>query len=291
MAEIKKAIILAGGLSNRFLPLSKAITRELLPLVDKPIIHYLLQELKASGITQVVFVLNPEKEHILSYFEKNLKLEKDLKKEKQDELLLELENLKELQKGLSISFVFQDKPLGDGNAILQAKSKIGKEPFVVLFCDVIVESRTPCTLQLLRVFKTCQRPIIALSRVPKHRASFFEIAAVEKIANRLFKVKRIVEKPLPGKEPSDLAVIGKYVLTSEIFDYLKNQKPNAKGKIILVDALESLLQDGKIIYGREIDGKWLPCGNKLDWLKSHFWLCLKDSNFGPEIKKYLKEII
>ena len=291
MAEVKKAIILAGGLSNRFLPLSKVVTRELLPLVDKPIIHYLLQELKASGIAQVVFVLNPEKEHILSYFEKNPKLEKDLKKEKQDELLLGLGNLKELQKGLSISFVFQDKPLGDGDAILQAKSKIGKEPFIVLFCDDIVESRVPCALQLLRVFKTCQRPVMALSRVSKQRASFFGIVGVEKIAHHLFKIKKIIEKPLLGKAPSDLAVVGKYVLTPEIFDYLKNQKPNSKGKIILTDALESLLQDGKIIYGCEIDGKWLPCGDKLDWLKSNLWLCLKDSNFGPEIKKYLKEII
>jgi len=291
MAEIKKAIVLVAGLGTRFLPLSRVVPKELWPLVDKPIIQYLLQEIKDAGITQIVFVLNPEKKELLSYFKRDLRLEKFLKKRKKEKFLVEMKNLQELQKGLSLSYVFQEKPLGNGHAILQAKEKIGKEPFAVLFCDDIVESETPCILQLLKIFKTCQKPIIALHKTPKEKISSYGVVEVEKIAHRLFKLKRIIEKPLPEKAPSDLAVVGKYILTSEIFDYLKAQKTGKNREIILTDALENLLRDGKIVYGYEIEGRWLECGNKLDWLKSHLWLSLKHPQFGEELKKYLKEII
>lgn len=291
MAEIKKAIVLVAGLGTRFLPLSRVVPKELWPLVDKPIIQYLLQEIKDAGITQIVFVLNPGKKEPLSYFKRDLKLEKVLKKRKKEKFLVEMRNLQELQKGLSLSYVFQEKPLGTGHAILQAKEKIGKEPFALLFCDDIVESKTPCILQLLKIFKTCQKPIVALCRVSKGKISSYGAVEVEKIAHRLFKLKRIVEKPLPEKAPSDLAIVGKYILTSEIFDYLKAQEMQKSGEIILTDALENFLRDGKIVYGYEIEGKWLECGNKLDWLKSHLWLSLKHPQFGEELKKYLKEII
>jgi len=289
--EIKKAIILVAGLGTRFLPLSKVVSKELWPLVDKPIVHYLLQEAKLSGINQIVFVLSPERKEILSYFKEAPGLEKILRKRKRDQALVELKNLQELQKDLSISRVFQQKPLGDGHAILRAQEKIGKEPFTVLFCDDIVESKTPCLLQLLKIFKTCQRPVIALSRVSKEKIPSYGIVQVEKIANRLFKIKKIFEKPPIEKAPSDLAILGKYVLIPEIFDYLKTQKPNERGEIILADALENSLKDGKIIYGYEIEGKWLECGEKMSWLKSHLYLSLKHPQFGEELKKYLKEIM
>jgi len=273
------------------LPLSKIVQKELWPLVDKPIVQYLLQESKISGITQVIFILNSEKKQVLSYFKRAPELEKILKKRKEDRALVELKNLQDLQKGLSITFISQEKPLGDGHAIFQAKEKIGKEPFVVLSCNDIIESRMPCILQLLKVFKTCQRPVVGLYRLPKEKVGSYKVVEVEKIAHRLFKLKKITEKSSSEKTSFDLAVIDKYVLTPEIFDYLETQKQNEKGEIALRDALENLLRDGKMVYGYEIEGRWLECKDKLSWLKSHLYLSLKHPQFGAELKKYLKEII
>jgi len=290
MSEVKKAIILGAGLGTRFLPLSKVVPKELWPLVDRPLIQYLIQELKSSDINQIIFILSPEKKELLSYFKKAPTLEKILKTRKDDKALVELQNLQDLQKGISIASIFQKKPLGDGHAIFQAKEKIGKEPFAVLFCDDIIDSKMPAVLQLLNVFKTCQRPIIALSRVPKEKVSAYGMVEVEKIAHKLYKIKKIVEKPAPNQIQSDLAIVGKYILTPEFFDYLKLQKPNKKDEIILAEALDTYLRDGKVIYGCELEGKWLECGNKLDWLKSNIWLSLKHPQFGEELRRYLKEI-
>ena len=291
MNEVKKALILAAGLGTRFLPLSKVVSKEMWPLVDKPVIHYLLEELKESGIRQVTFVLSPGQNQVLNYLKRDARLEKILRKRKKNQVLVEMINFQEFQKNFSFSHVYQQKPLGDGHAILQAKNKIGKEPFVVLFCDDIIESKTPCVLQLLKVFKTCQRPILSLYRIPRERVSAFGMVEVEKIAHRLFKIKRIVEKPLPEETPSDLAIVGKYVLTPEIFDYLETHGAYKKtGEIILANALDGLLKDGRIIYGYEFEGRWLECGNKLSWLKSHLYLSLKHPQFGEELKKFLKEI-
>lgn len=284
---VKKALILTGGIGTRFLPLSKVVPKEIWPLVDKPIVHYLLEELKESEITKVIFVLAPGRKEILSYFKKAPRLEKFLKKMKKKEALLELNNLEEFQKKFSISSVIQPKPLGDGDAILKAKTKIKKEPFALLFCDDIVDAKKPAILQLLEVFKTCQKPIVGLAKVSKEEATALGMVAVEKIAHRLFKIKKVVEKPPLGKAPSDLAIIGRYILTPEIFDYLKNQKQGAGEEIVLAETLDTLLKDGKIIYGYELEGKWLRCGNKTDWLKSNMYFSLKHSYFKEELRKYL----
>jgi UTP--glucose-1-phosphate uridylyltransferase len=290
MSEVKKAVVLAGGLDTHFLPLSRTVPKELWPLVDKPIIQYALEELKASGIRKIVFVLGPDRKQIPSYFKKELRLEKKLKKRKEEKALIELENLKELQRGLSLSFVSLQEFLGDGDAVLKVKKEITKNPFVLLSALSIVQSKTPCTLQLLKMFKTCQRSIVALSRVPKGKTAFWGMVKTQKIAHRLFKLKGIVKKSL-SEEVSDLAIVGKYVLTPEIFDYLKNQKPDERGEIVLADALEDLLKDGKMVYGYEIEGEWLGCEDKLSWLKSHMRFSLKHPRFGEELKKYLKEIM
>jgi len=297
MPEVKKAVILAAGMGSRFLPLSKVISKELWPLVDKAIIDYLLEEVKMAGINQIIFVLGPEQTQLSSYLKRDISLEKILEKRKKEEALSELKKLQELQKDLSISTVIQKKPLGDGHAVLQAKKKIGKEPFALLFCDDVVESRVPAILQLLKVFQTSQRPVVALARVPKEEVPKFGVVEVEKIAKRFFKIKDIVEKPSLEKAPSDLVVVGKYILTPEIFDYLENTQSIKKsgniikktGEIILAEALASALGAGKAIYGYEIEGRWLGCGDKINWLKSHLYLCLKHPEFGPELKKFLKE--
>lgn len=288
--EIKKAVIPLAGLGTRFLPLSKILSKEFWPLVDIPIIQYIVEEIKNSGISEIVFVIAPENKTVLNYFKKSLKIEKFLKERKKDSFLEELKKIEELSKDISFSYVVQEKPLGDGQAILETEKAIGKKPWAVMFIDDVVESKTPCLFQLIQIFKTCQKPVIALHRLPKEKLSAYGVVGVEKIANRLYKIKKIVEKPSPGEAPSDLAIVGKYILTPEVFDYLKKAKISEKKELILADILDKMIEDGKIIYGYEVEGKWLECGNKLNWLKSHLYLSLKHPEFGPSLKKFLKEI-
>jgi len=285
MAEIKKAIIPIAGLGTRFLPLSKVVPKELWPLIDKPVLQYIVEEAKNSGISEIIFVINSQKKFVLDYFRESPQLKKILKERKRNHLLVELRNLENICREISFSSVFQKKPLGDGQAILEAESKVKGENVGVLFADDVVDSKIPCLAQLLKVFKTCQKPILALYRIPKEKLPFYGIVEVEKIANRIYKIKKIVEKPKSEEAPSDLAIVGKYILTSEVFDELKKARPGKRGELILAEVLDKMLKDGKIIYGYEIEGKWLECGNKLDWLKSHFYLSLKHPEYGQKIKE------
>lgn len=289
MPEIKKAIIPIAGLGTRFLPLSKVVPKEFWPLVDKPVLQYIVEEVRNSGIGEIVFVIPPEKKFVLDYFKKSKKLEKILKEKKRNYLLPEIQDLQNLFKNISFSYVFQKKPLGDGHAVSLAKKKVGEEPCAVLFADDVVDSRTPSIFQLMQVFKTCQKPVIALYRLPKEKLSSYGVVTVEKIAERIYKIKEIIEKPSLDVAPSDLVIVGKYIFTPEVFSYLGKAKPSEKKEILLAEVLKKMIKDGKIIYGYEIEGKWLECGNKLDWLKSHFYLSLKHPELGPKLKKFLRD--
>ena len=287
---VKKAILPVAGMGTRFLPLSKAMPKEMWPIVDKPAIQFIVEEAKESGIEDIVFVNNKKKQIIVDYFKEYPEtLKKLLKNRKKKQALDALEQLEALVKGVSFSSVLQDKPLGDGHAILQAASKIGKEPAAVLFGDDIVESKVPCLKQLMGIFTTCQRPVVALCRVPKNLLPSYGVVGVEKIASRVFKIKEIVEKPEPGKEPSDLAIVGKYILTPDVFDFLKKAKLDEGGEIILAKVFAQMLQQGKSVYGYEFEGKWLECGNKMAWLKSDLYLTLQDPRFSEELKSFIKE--
>jgi len=290
MENIKTAIVPVAGLSTRFLPLSKVVPKEFWPLVDKPVIQYIIEEIKNSGIEQIIFILSPKNKKIIDYIKPSLQLEKLLKERKKDDSLKELKELEKLFESISFSFVVQKKALGDGHAVLQAANLIGDESFACLFADDIVESETPCISQLIKIFKTCQKPVLSLYRLPKEKISSYGVVSIEKIANRLFKIKEIIEKPKIEQAPSDLAIVGKYILTPEIFDYLRKIKPNEKGEIILANALNLMLKEGKIVYGYEFEGKWLECGNKIEWLKSHLYLSLNHPQYGSELRKFLKEI-
>lgn len=286
--SITKVIIPIAGLGTRFLPLSKVVPKELWPLVDKPVIQYIIEETRDSGVKEVIFVMSSDKKSVLEYFKPSPKIEKILKEKKKSNILEELKGLEELTKGMNFYTVSQKNPLGDGHAILQAAKIIGKESCGVLFADDVVESGTPCFSQLEKVFKTCQKPVLALYRLPKEKLPFYGIAAVEKIASRLYKIKKIVEKPSQEQAPSDLAIVGKYILTPEVFDYLKKAKPSEKGEIILAEVFDKMLKDGKVIYGYEFEGRWLECGNKQGWLESSFYLSLRHPKYGPELRKFLK---
>lgn len=288
--EIKKAIIPVAGLGTRFLPLSKAVSKEFLPLVDKPVIQYIVEEIKKSGITEIVFVVNPKEKKIANYFKNSPEIENILIKRKKENLLKELKDFENIFEGISFSFVTQKKPLGDGHAILQAAKIAGKESVAVSFGDDIIDGEEPALLQLINIFKTCDSPVIALKSLPQEKLPAYGVVSVEKIANNLFKIKKIIEKPDPQNIPSNLAIVGKYVLTPEVFGYLKKATPSKKGEIILAEVFDKMLLDGKIIYGYELKGEWLECGDKLKWLKSFLYFSLKDPRYREELKQYLKTI-
>lgn len=289
--EVKKAIIPLAGLGTRFLPLSLVLSKEFFPLVDKPIIQYLIEELKKSGIKEIIFVVRPKQKMALDYFEKSPELEKILAKRKKEDVLKELKDFEGSFEGLSFSFAVQNNPLGDGNAILQAaKTLKSQEPVAVSFGDDIVYSQEPAILQLINIYKTCNAPVVALKSLSREKVLSYGMVVAEKIAHGLYKIKKIVEKPKLEQVQSNLVIVGKYVLTPEVFDYLKKAKPSEKGEVILGEVFEKMLIDGLPIYGYEIKGEWLECGDKLKWLKSFFYLSLKDEKFGKELREYIKNM-
>lgn len=290
MDEIKKAIIPIAGLGTRFLPLSLAVSKEFFPLADKPIIQYIFEEIINSGIKEIVFIVSPKQKMIMNYFKKSPELEKILIKRKREKILEELKNFEKIFEGVSISYIVQKIPHGDGHAILQAHKFTNSEPVAVSFGDDVVDSSEPVFSQLMNVFKTCNAPVIALRSLPRETIPSYGNVAVEKIAHNLYKVKKIIEKPEPQKIQSDLVVIGKYILTPQVFDYLKKARPSDKGEIILGEVFDAMLSDGLPIYGYEIKGEWLECGDKLKWLKSFFYTSLKDEKFGGELREYLKKL-
>ncbi len=289
---VKKVILPIAGLGTRFLPLSKELPKEFWPLADLPVVQYIVEEAVDSGAEEIIFVISPEKKMIFNYFGESPKIEKVLKERNKNSLIEKLDEFKNRFKETKFSYVIQKTPLGDGHAILQAKASVGEEPCGVLFGDDIVYGQKPCLGQLVEVFKTCQKPVLAIRRVSMEMVPSYGILEVEKIAKRFYKIKKIIEKPTSEDAPSDFAIVGKYILTPAVFDYLKKGGRPAKGKeMILADALQRMIADGKTIYGYEFEGDWLECGNKTNWVKSHLFLSLKHPELGPVLKKYLKEIL
>lgn len=289
--EIKKAIIPVAGLGTRFLPLSKVLSKEFFPLADKPAIQYIVQEIKDSGIEEIIFIISKHQKSILNYFKKAPDLEKILQKRKKDKILEELHAFQNEFKDIKMTFVVQEEPKGDGHAILQAAKHVKNEPVANSFGDdIIYSAQAPALGQLMNIYKTCNAPVLGLKRLPREKIPAYGSVKVEKISNNLYKIKKIIEKPLPNEIMSDLVVMGRHILTPDVFEYLKKAKPGKKGEIILAEVLGKMLDDGKAIYGYELNGEWLECGDKLKWIKSFFYLTLKDPRYQEELKQYLKEI-
>jgi len=288
MGEITKAIIPLAGMATRHLPLTKVVPKEFLPLADKPLLHYILKEVKEAGVTEVIFVVNANKKIVADYFRKSPQLEKLLEEKKREDLLELLSETEKLVQGLTISYV-SDKPLGDGHAVLQTRKLVGEEPCFVIYPDDIIEADVPCASQLAQVFRTAEKPIIGLFELPQEKLSSYGVVVAEKIANRLYKIKEIIEKPPAGNAPSRLVIAGRCIVTSEVFDYLKKARPNKKGEISLSETFGQMVKDGKIIYGYRCEGRWWECGNKEDWLKSFVYFAANHPQFGKEIRKFIKE--
>ena len=288
--KVKKAIFPIAGLATRFLPLSKVISKELLPLVDKPLVNYTVDEAYHSGIDEIQFVVRKNQKDVMSYFKKDDGLEKTLiERNKKEELEL-LRKLEETIKGIDFSSVIQKEAKGDANAIYEAKSFAGNDPVGIFFCDDIIHSKEePGLAQLIEVFNTCQRPVIGLKKLPDDRLSSYGVVDVEKIANGFYKIKGVIQKP-KNNPPSNLAAVGRMILTPDVIDYLSNNKDTMiKDRSISV-TLGEMAELGKAIYGYEIDGDWLECGDIISWYKSFTKMAMKDPDCGESFKNYLKTL-
>lgn len=285
---IRKAVFPAAGFGTRFLPVTKAQPKEMLPIVDKPVIQYLVEEAVASGIQEIVIVTGRGKRSIEDHFDYSYELEQTLVERGKRDLIKEVRKIPEMAKFI---YVRQPKPLGDGHAILCAKEVVGREPFAVLFGDDLVDSEIPALAQLMKVFEEKKAPIIALERINKKDSKKYGIitSASADSSGRLHLIKDLVEKPDPKNAPSDLAIIGKYIITPEVMDALETSPRGPDGEIRLIEAFKLLL--GKTpIYGYEIEGKRYDTGDKLGFVEATIHYALKRKDLGPALKKYIKTL-
>lgn len=284
MSMIKKVIIPVAGLGTRFLPATKAQPKEMLPIVDKPIIQYLVEEAVAAGITEVIFVTGRGKRAIEDHFDYAYELEQVLAHRGKKELI---RTIREISNLASFVYVRQKEPKGDGDALLAAAHIVGDEPCAVLFGDDIVDSKVPCLKQMMGTFEKYNDPVIALEEVKEEETSLYGIVSTTKVGERVHEIKHIVEKPAPGKAPSRLAVVGKYIITKDIFRELEKLDPK-HGEVRLADALKNHLTHGAV-YGYQFKGTRYDCGSKIGFLKAVVDFGLKHEETKREFKKYLNK--
>ena len=284
--RVRKAVIPAAGLGTRFLPATKAQPKEMLPIVDRPTIHYVVEEAVDSGITDILIITGRGKRAIEDYFDRNIELERHLELYHKNELLKDIRRLEEMG---DIHYIRQKEQLGLGHAILCAKSHIGNEPFAVLLGDTIVQNDTPCTKQLMDVFGRCGCSTIAVERVSKENIHKYGIISGKEMGDGTIEIDKLVEKPRAEEAPSNLGIIGRYVLTPEIFDEIEKTKLGAEHEIQLTDALAGLLKTQKI-YGYEFEGMRYDIGDKFDYLRAIVDFGLMHPEVGPDFKRYLKSL-
>ncbi|MBS4539133.1 UTP--glucose-1-phosphate uridylyltransferase GalU [Clostridium sp. D2Q-11] len=285
---IKKAIIPAAGLGTRFLPATKAQPKEMLPIVDKPTIQYIIEEAIASGIEDILIITGRNKRAIEDHFDKSVELELALEEKGKNELL-------ELVKGISnmgnIHYIRQKEPKGLGHAINCAKSFINNEPFAVLLGDDVVYSpEKPCLKQLIEIYDEYRTTILGVQQVPKEEVNKYGIVEGKYIEDKIYKVDNLIEKPKIEQSPSNIAILGRYIITPEIFDILDNTDPGTGGEIQLTDALVELSKI-QAIYAYEFTGKRYDVGNKLGFLQATVEYALRRSELKDEFKSYLKKLI
>jgi len=283
---IKEVVIPVAGLGTRFLPASKAVPKEMLPIADRPLIQYVVEEALASGIKEIIFVTRQGKSAIEDYFDTAFELETILEKKGKNELLSIARSVSQM---IDVISVRQKQPLGLGHAILCARPLISEDAFAVILPDDLIDSKTPCLSQLISIYKKTKATVVAIERLPQELVSSYGVIAPEPIEERLYKAKELVEKPSPEEAPSNLAVIGRYVLTKNIFPILEHLPPGRGGEIQLTDAINELSQTDPI-YAYQFEGKRYDCGDKLGYLKANVIYGLRHPKLGEEFKAFLKEL-
>lgn len=288
--QVRKAVFPAAGLGTRFLPATKAQPKEMLPLVDKPIIQYGVEEAMAAGCDQIIIVTGRGKRAIEDHFDLSYELEKMLEERRKPELLA---SVREVSAMINVAYVRQKEALGLGHAVLTARELVGNEPCAVVLADDVIDAPVPCLKQMLEVFDETQSSVIAIQTVEGPAISSYGVIdgkPVEgKFAGRLFEVKDLVEKPRFEQAPSKLAVIGRYILTPAIFEALAGIAPGAGGELQLTDGLRKLLQREKL-YGFCFEGKRHDTGDKLGFLKATIELALKRPDLGEDLRAWLKTL-
>ncbi|WP_432401385.1 UTP--glucose-1-phosphate uridylyltransferase GalU [Wukongibacter sp. M2B1] len=285
--KVRKAIIPAAGLGTRFLPATKAQPKEMLPIVDKPTIQYIIEEAVDSGIEEILIITGRNKRAIEDHFDRSIELEIALENKGKDKLLSQIKDISNM---VNIHYIRQKEPRGLGHAINCAKSFVGSEPFAVLLGDDIVYSETPCLKQLIDVFDEYKTTILGVQTVPEYDVDKYGIVEGKYIEDDVYKVKNLVEKPAKEEAPSDVAILGRYIITPEIFDILDNTEPGAGGEIQLTDALKELSKK-QAMYAYKFKGIRYDVGNKLGFLQATLEFALRREDLKEDFKKYLNELM
>lgn len=286
--KVRKLICPVAGFGTRFLPVTKAQPKEMLPVVDKPVIQYIVEEAVASGIEQIIFITSQNKRPIEDHFDRSFELEYILEKKKKNELLKEIKHISEM---VQFVYVRQKEALGLGHAVLYAKDLIGDEPFIVTGGDDIMAGKLPVMKQMIEVYNRFQNPVLNLMKIPNKkdicRYGVADILAAKE--DNIFELKGMVEKPASDKAPSDLAIIGRWLLTPEIFDCLEQTQMDKGGEIQLTDGIQKLLEI-KRIYGVQTDNTYYDCGQPFGLIKANIDFALQREDLQRELKDYLKSL-
>jgi UTP--glucose-1-phosphate uridylyltransferase len=286
MQRIKKAIFPVAGLGTRFLPATKAQPKVMLPLVDKPIIHYVVEEALNSGIETIIFVTGRAHEAIENYFDVSVELQDFLREKKKEGMLREIEDISNL---ITPCYIRQKTAQGLGHAVLVAKELIGNEPFAVFLADDVIEAPIPCMKQMIGIYERYQCSVIAVQQVAPEDTKSYGIISPRSLEPGLHQILDMVEKPDPKDAPSNLAVIGRYILTPEIFELLEKTTPGKGGEIQLTDAIKQLLRR-QAVYGHTIQGQRYDTGDKLGFLQATVEYALRNPEIGEGFRKYLQQL-
>jgi len=284
--KIRKAVFPAAGLGTRFLPATKASPKEMLPLVDKPLIQYAVEESVASGIESILIITGRDKAAIENHFDISFELEHILREKGKTEMFEQVRGISEMAR---ISYTRQREALGLGHAILQAKDFVGDEPFAALLADDIIDAEKPALLQMIEVFEKYDAPVIATMQVEGEAISRFGVIDAEEIEPNVFKIRDMVEKPPFNEAPSDLAIIGRYIFTPDIFEEIEKTEPGAGGEIQITDAMRRMLKR-RPFYAVKLEGTRHDAGDKLGFLIATVEFALKREDLGNEFRKYLKSL-
>lgn len=285
--KVRKAVIPAAGWGTRFLPITKSVPKEILPLVDKPIIQYAVEECAACGIELIIIITSQGKAAIEDYFDKSVGLEHILEQRSKEDLLAKISHLSNLP---SICFVHQKELLGLGHAVLSAKDVVGKEPFLVILPDDLFEQKELVLKKMLNIFEQYHGSVVAVKKVEPDEISRYGVVKPKRIAKDVYQIMDFIEKPEPSQAPSNLAIMGRYVLMPEVFEELQSTSFGVGGELQITDGLKRLLRR-QAVFGYEIEGDYYDAGTILGWIKATIALGLKHPEIGPELKDYLNHLV
>ena len=287
MKKIRKVVFPVAGLGTRFLPATKASPKEMLPIVDKPLIQYAAEEAVQAGIEQLIFVIGRTKNAIIDHFDAAPDLESDLRNKNKNSLLKLVQNI--VPKNIDCVFVRQDLPLGLGHAIYCTKNIINDEPFAVILADDLIKSKTPCLKQMINSYSDINSAIVAIEKINKKDCNKYGIIDYSSKSQSLYSLKSIIEKPSYAKAKTNLAVVGRYILPPNIFGKIKESKPGVGKEIQITDAISGLIKDHDV-YGYAFEGKRFDCGSKLGYLKATTEYAMEHKELSRDFKNYLKRL-